>query len=196
MNCQNCHLDAGRRLFANNYASFTASYPKMSNRSGKVEPASARIAECFQRSLAGTVPDTASREVQAMLAYMNWLGRGVKKQQKLYGNASEKLQFMNQAASPMLGKAVFALKCKSCHGANGEGLLAPDKISYIYPPLWGANSYNDGAGMYRLGNFAGFVKNNMPFGATYQRPQLSNEEAWNVAAFVNSQATPSQRSET
>jgi thiosulfate dehydrogenase len=30
----------------------------------------------------------------------------------------------------------------------------------------------------------------MPFGATYQNPQLSDEEAWNVAAFVNSQPRP------
>ncbi|MBC7510694.1 MAG: cytochrome C, partial [Ferruginibacter sp.] len=44
--------------------------------------------------------------------------------------------------------------------------------------------------MYRIINFAGFVKNNMPFGATYQSPQLTDEEAWNVAAFVNSQPRP------
>ncbi len=190
MNCQNCHLDAGRRIFGNNYTSFTASYPKMSTRSGRVEPASARIAECFQRSLAGKIPDTAGREVQAMLAYMKWLGHGVKKGQKLFGNATEKLAFMDHAADPLKGKAVFVAKCQSCHGASGQGLLAPDKVVYTYPPLWGRHSYNDGAGMYRLGNFAGFVKNNMPFGATYQRPQLTNEEAWNVAAFVNSQPRP------
>jgi thiosulfate dehydrogenase len=85
------------------------------------------------------------------------------------------------------GNKVYTMKCRSCHGANGEGVLAADKMGYTYPPLWGKYSYNDGAGMYRLINFAGFVKNNMPFGATYQNPQLTDEEAWNVAAFVNSQ---------
>lgn len=190
MNCQNCHLDAGTRIFGNNYASFIATYPKMSGRSGKVEPASERIAECFERSLGGTVPDTSKKEVQAILAYMKWIGKNVNKGQKLFGNATEKLAFMDHAADPAKGKAVFALKCQGCHGSNGEGILAADKKSYTYPPLWGKHSYNDGAGMYRIGNFAGFVKNNMPYGATYENPQLTDEEAWNVAAFVNSQPRP------
>jgi thiosulfate dehydrogenase len=190
MNCQNCHLDAGRKLFGNDYASFISSYPKMSGRSGTVEPASERIAECFERSLAGKVPDTSGKEVQAILAYMKWIGKDVKKGQKLFGNATEKLAFMDHPADPVKGKDVFVMKCQSCHGNNGEGLLAADKKSYTNPPLWGKHSYNDGAGMYRITNFAGFVKNNMPFGATYQSPQLTDEEAWNVAAFVNSQPRP------
>ncbi|MBS1527723.1 MAG: cytochrome C, partial [Bacteroidetes bacterium] len=31
---------------------------------------------------------------------------------------------------------------------------------------------------------------NMPFGATYESPQLTDEEAWNVAAFINTQPRP------
>jgi thiosulfate dehydrogenase len=190
MNCQNCHLDGGGRIYGNNYASFIATYPKMSFRSNKISSASDRIADCFNRSLAGTVPDTNGKEVQAMIAYMKWIGRNVKKGQKLFGNATEKLPLMDHAANPLKGKLVFVAKCVSCHGKNGEGVFAADKKSYTYPPLWGAHSYNDGAGMFRVGNFAGFVKNNMPFGVTYKNPQLTNEEAWNVAAFVNSQPRP------
>ena len=190
MNCQNCHLAGGTKLFGNNYASFISSYPKMSNRSGRVAPPTERITDCFERSLGGTAPDTAGREVQAMLAYMKWVGKDVKKGQKLFGNASEKLEYLDYAADPEKGKGVFISKCKICHGASGEGILNADKKTYLYPPLWGKHSYNDGAGMYRLSNFAGFVKNNMPFGSTYQSPQLTNEEAWNVAAFVNSQPRP------
>jgi thiosulfate dehydrogenase len=190
MNCQNCHLDGGRRLFGNNYASFIATYPKMNNRSGKIDQPTDRIVQCFNRSLAGRAPDTNGREVRAMLAYMKWIGQGVKKGRKLFGAASEKLAYMDQPANPFKGKAIFMSKCKICHGSNGEGLLAGDKKSYTYPPLWGEHSYNNGAGMYRIGNLAGFVKNNMPFGATYQSPQLTDEEAWNVAAFVNSQPRP------
>ncbi|MDN3599463.1 c-type cytochrome [Mucilaginibacter myungsuensis] len=190
MNCQNCHLDAGGKLFGNNYASFISSYPKVSNRSGKLTVPSVRIAECFERSLAGKVPDTTGKEVQAMLAYMKWMGTGIKKGQKLFGNASEKLPYMDHAADPEQGKAVYISKCKVCHGNNGEGIQLADKSGYTYPPLWGDHSYNDGAGMYRISNLAGFVKNNMPFGATYLNPQLSDEEAWNVAAFINSQPRP------
>ena len=190
MNCQNCHLTGGTKLFGNDYASFIASYPKMSGRSGKVEPASERIAECFERSLAGKVPDTSKKEVQSILAYMKWIGKGVKKGQKLFGNATEKLAFMNHAADPAKGREVFMMKCQTCHGSNGEGLIAADKKGYTNPPVWGKYSYNDGAGMYRLTNLAGFVKNNMPFGATYQNPQLTDEEAWNVASFINTQRRP------
>lgn len=185
MNCQNCHLEGGSRLFGNNFAAFISSYPKMSNRSGKMEPPAQRIVDCFTRSLAGKSPDTAAKEVRAMLAYLAWMGKDVKKGDKLFGNASEKLPYLATAADTAKGKLIFAAKCTSCHGTEGEGLLAADKKSYTYPPLWGPHSYNDGAGMYRLGNLAGFVKNNMPFGATYQNPQLSDEEAWNVAAFIN-----------
>jgi len=190
MNCQNCHLAGGSKLFGNDYASFISSYPKMSGRSGKVEPVSERLAECFDRSLAGKVPDTSKKEIQAMLAYMKWIGKDVKKGQKLFGNATENLILMDNPADPIKGRVVFTMKCQSCHGNNGEGMLAADKKSYTNPPLWGKHSYNDGAGMYRITNLAGFVKNNMPFGATYERPQLTDEEAWNVAAYINSQPRP------
>jgi len=190
MNCQNCHLEGGSRLFANNYSGVLANYPKMSYRSGKVQPLSGRISDCFSRSLAGGVPDTNGREVRAMMAYINWIGQGVKKGKKLFGSATEKLTFLKAPADPEKGKAVFVSKCKVCHGANGEGLLAADQLTYTYPPLWGDHSYNNGAGMYRIGNLAGFVKNNMPFGATYKSPQLTDKEAWDVAAFINSQPRP------
>lgn len=190
MNCQNCHLDAGTRLFANNFAGFTASYPKKSTRSGVVISASVRISECFERSLNGTMPDTGTKEIKAIMAYMQWLGKNAKKGKVLFGSTTPRLKFTDSAANPLSGKAVFIQKCRSCHGANGEGLLAVDKQSYTYPPLWGPDSYNDGAGMYRIGNLAGFVKANMPFGATYQSPQLTDKECWDVAAFINSQPRP------
>lgn len=190
MNCQNCHLSAGSKPFANNYARVMTTYPKLSNRSGNIAYPADRIAECFERSLAGQVPDTAGKEVQAMLAYMKWLGANVKKGQELTGSATERLPYMKTAANPLKGKQVFMNKCQRCHGAGGEGVMAADKATYTYPPLWGKHSYSDGAGMYRIANFAGYVKNNMPLGATYKNPQLTNEEAWNVAAFVNTQPRP------
>jgi len=69
---------------------------------------------------------------------------------------------------------------------DGQGVQKSDGSGYTYPPLWGANSYNFGAGLFRLSRFAGYVRANMPFGATYERPMLSDEESWDVAAYVNS----------
>ena len=65
-------------------------------------------------------------------------------------------------------------------------------IGYQYPPLWGQHSYTNGAGIFRISLFARYVKSNMPFGSGYEHPQLSDEEAWDVAAFVNSQPRPSK----
>jgi thiosulfate dehydrogenase len=72
---------------------------------------------------------------------------------------------------------------------GGEGIMKPGSNSYLYPPLWGMHSYNTGAGLYRISRFAGFVKNNMPYKET-PSPELTDEEAWDVAAFVNSQQRP------
>ena len=59
-----------------------------------------------------------------------------------------------------------------------------------YPPLWGSQSYNQGAGLFRMSRLAGYVKANMPFGASYQNPQLTDDEAWDLAAFINLQPRP------
>ena len=190
MNCQNCHLDGGTRLFANNYGSFFANYPKQGARSGKLDQVTDRISDCFQRSLNGRMPEKSSKEIKAMIAWFKWVGQGVKKGDKLPGAATEKLPFLDRPADPKKGLLVYRQHCTSCHGENGAGQLAKDELTYLYPPLWGTHSYSDGAGMYRLSNFAGFVKNNMPYGVDRNNPVLSNEQAWDVAAYVNSQPRP------
>jgi thiosulfate dehydrogenase len=100
------------------------------------------------------------------------------------------LKKLDRAADPVGGKAIYTQKCQVCHGGEGEGKMNGDGLTYQYPPLWGQHSYNDGAGLYRLSRFAGYVKSNMPFGATSENPQLTDEEAWDVAAYVNSQVRP------
>jgi thiosulfate dehydrogenase len=97
---------------------------------------------------------------------------------------------MDRAADPIKGKTIYTEKCQSCHRENGEGIMNDEKTAYTYPPLWGKHSFNDGAGLYRLSNFAKYVKSNMPLGVNHSSPQLSDEEAWDVAAFVNTQPRP------
>lgn len=191
MNCQNCHLQAGKKNWGNNYSSVYSTYPKFRDRSGSMESIYKRVSDCFERSLNGTAPDSNSKEYEAIYAYIKWLGQDVKKGQKPVGSGIEKLPLLNRAADPVKGKAVYIAQCQSCHGANGEGQLDLNNISYAYPPLWGEHSYNIGAGLFRLSNFAGYIKSNMPFNqATHDNPKMTNEEAWDVAAFVNSQPRP------
>lgn len=190
MNCQNCHLDAGTKPWGNNYGAVWSTYPKFRARSGGQESVEKRVNDCMERSLNGSALDSSSREMRAIVAYMQWLGTGIRKEQKPKGSGIVELAYMERAADPYRGAMVFMEKCASCHGNDGQGILKADGITYQYPPLWGEHSYNQGAGLFRLSRFAGYVKANMPQGASWDRPQLTDEEAWDVAAFVNSRPHP------
>jgi thiosulfate dehydrogenase len=190
LNCQNCHLQAGTKLYGNNFGAVASEYPRFRPRSGKIETISSRINECLQRSLNGSVIDTNSKEMLAMVAYITWLSKNVQKGQKIEGTGGTELPFMNRSANCDSGKEVFEKKCAICHGTNGSGVMNSTGSGYQYPPLWGSSSYNTGAGMLRLVKLAGFVKTNMPLGTTYTNPQLTDEEAWDVAAYIDSQPRP------
>lgn len=192
MNCQNCHLDAGTRPWGNNYGSVFSTYPRYRPRSGTEEDIYKRINDCIERSLNGKPLDTAGAEMQAVKAYIEYIGSNVKKGKKAKASGIYELPFISRAANPIHGKELYITKCASCHQVNGQGLLAIDGMEYTYPPLWGKNSYNIGAGLFRLSRFAGYIKYNMPQGATFLNPQLSDEEAWDIAAFVNSQTRPTK----
>jgi thiosulfate dehydrogenase len=191
LNCENCHIDGGTRIFANNFSVTAATYPKFTKRSNKPVTLVMRINGCFKRSLNGEEPGDSSREMKAMIAYINWLGKDVKKETKtIFGTSTEKLPFLSRAADTIKGKNIFLAQCSTCHGENGQGKFLEGGREYLYPPLWGNHSFNTGAGFYPLSKFAGFVKNNMPFGTSYQKPYLSDEQAWDVAAYVNSRPRP------
>lgn len=189
MNCQNCHLEAGTKAWAGNFGGVAAVYPRFSERRGSHETVNQRITDCFERSMNGRAPDSNSREMKAMSAYILWVGKDVEKGNKPKGAGLEILPFIDRSADSLRGRSIFMQKCQKCHGPNGEG--QPDTAGgYTYPPLWGVHSYNTAAGLFRLSKFAGFVKDNMPFGSSYVNEQLTTEEAWDLAAFVNSQPRP------
>lgn len=193
MNCQNCHLDAGTVPFANNYSAVVSTYPKFRARSGAIETIPKRVNDCLERSLNGKPLDSNSREMKAILSYMHWLGDDIPKGTKPKGSGIVDLAFMDRAADPVRGNVIYRMKCASCHGPNGQGQTNAEGWGYTYPPLWGEHSYNNGAGLFRLSRLAGYVKNAMPFGtASYKNPQLSDEDAWDVAAYINSQPRPSK----
>ena len=187
MNCGNCHLDGGTRINGNCFAMVPATYPKFRNRSGKSESIQFRINDCMERSLNGKKLASLSKEMEAMVAYIKWLGKDVPKNVVIKGMGVPEMSLLPRAGSIENGRHVLELRCISCHGANGLGLLKPDSSGYIYPPLWGPHSYNVSAGIFMLSKLAGFVKYNMPYNVIPQAPSLTDEEAWDVAAFINSQ---------
>jgi len=190
MNCQNCHIDAGTKPFGNNYSAVASTYPKFRERSGGMESIEKRVNDCFERSLNGQALDSSGREMRAIVAYIKWLGRKIPKGEKPYGSGIMELEYLNRAADPAKGKIVFAGHCTKCHGDDGQGLKSPGGKGYEFPPLWGPHSYNEGAGLFRLSRFAGYVYNNMPNTVNWHNPELTKEQAWDVAAFVNSQPRP------
>lgn len=190
MNCQNCHLEAGTRPWGNNYGAVWSQYPKFRERSGGMESVVKRVNDCLERSLNGRALDSLSHEMQSILAYMEWVGTEVPKGTKPKGTGLVELSYLDRAADAGRGSEVFTAKCITCHGVDGQGKLNPDGRTYQYPPLWGVHSFNIGAGLYRLSRLAGYVKANMPQTATWDKPQLTDEEAWDVAAYINSQQRP------
>ncbi len=91
---------------------------------------------------------------------------------------------------PVRGQQVYAEKCAVCHGKNGEGRRNAAG-GWVFPPLWGDDSYNIGAGMARTFTAAGFVKANMPIAHQANFPQaqggLSDQDALDIADFFTHQ---------
>ena len=191
MNCQNCHIDAGAKPWGNCFSAVAATYPVYRPRSGRIESIEFRVNDCLQRSLNGQPIDSSSKEMRAMVAYIKWLGAATAKGTKPAGAGLQELGFIERAADKEKGRLVFDQQCSRCHGSGGEGQLSFNNSAYAYPPLWGKHSYNIGAGMYRLSKLAAYVKDNMPFDkASHSSPVLTDEQAWDVAAFINSQPRP------
>ena len=194
MNCQNCHLNAGTKLYANSFSAVYSIYPKFRARSGTVEHLEKRINDCMERSMNGKKIDSLSKEMRAMVAYINWVGKDVKKGESPKGASVVELPFLDQAANIDKGKIAYQKNCITCHGENGDGKFNADSITYLYPPLWGANSYNTAAGLYRLSRIAGFIKSNMPnLTSSFEKPTLTDEEAWDIAAYVSSMPRPDKK---
>jgi thiosulfate dehydrogenase len=101
---------------------------------------------------------------------------------------SPSLRVPQRAADLVNGKAVYEDRCRVCHGRDGEGLFAsPDKRrGYVLPPLWGDDTFNNGAGMGRVITAARFIKARMPLG----RSDLTDDQAFDVAAYINSRPRP------
>jgi thiosulfate dehydrogenase len=191
--CTNCHLNAGTKKFGIPLFGLYGDFPQYSARSGKEISMEDRVNSCMTRSLNGRAMPVDAPEMRAIVAYIDFLSTGVPPGERLPGLGTGKMTELSRAADPERGKPIYASKCVTCHNTDGSGIArssgAP-QLGYMVPPIWGAGSYNDGAGMARLTNFANFVHFNMPHGADYLNPQLSDEEAWDVAAYVLSQPRP------
>lgn len=185
MNCRNCHLDVGTRPYSNNFLETYLKYPQYRPREGMVLTIEDRINNCFERPMNGKQLLYDSREMRAMVAYIRWLCEGKKVSYEEDTLHLGKIKLLDRAANIHKGSIIFNNKCSKCHGKDGQGAMKKDSSSYEYPPLWGPNSYAQGSSMHRLITASRFVKWSMPFLEYRTEPQLSDEDVFDVVAFIN-----------
>lgn len=178
LRCTSCHFAAGTMADAMPWIGVYSRFPQYRPRSGRVDILEDRINDCFERSMNGTRLRGDSREMRDIVAYMAFLSLGVPAGSSVKGQSIPKLEKLH--GDTARGALVFSSVCSRCHGASGGGSAAA-------PPLWGKNSYNNGAGMSRLSVFAAFAHKLMPF----DKPgSLTAQQAYDVAAYVNSRPRP------
>lgn len=186
MNCSNCHLNGGDKEFGISFRNSFTRYPEYQARTGKIVTLVDRINNCFERPMNGRPLEPNSREMRALLAFYRRLSIGKTVGEQSWGDSLNSLvRFPDRAADPKKGALIYSTKCASCHGINGEGKLSVDQIEFVYPPVWGAESYNEASNMHRNIKLATFIVANMPLGATASLPQISFEDAFDVASFIN-----------
>jgi len=196
LECQSCHLDAGTRRFGLPLAGVWAVFPTFIGREGEVRTLEERINGCMERSMNGRSLPEGGPEMKAMLAYLKYISEGVAVGTPPVGRGVPALELPGRASDPQRGAKVFQTRCAICHRPDGQGnrLAAADatreRRRYEFPPLWGPESYNDGAGMARSITAASFIRANMPLGTDFKHPVLAPEEAFDVAVFINSQSRP------
>ena len=186
LRCSSCHLDAGRLANSSPLWAAFVSYPAYRSKTKSVTSYQQRLQGCFEYSMNGRAPPLGAKELVALESYSYWLASGAPIDPKMPGRGYPALKPPAQAADFTRGEQVYSQNCALCHSANGAGQSAPDGYK-VFPALWGADSFNWGAGMGRMSNAAAFIKANMPLGLP---GSLSDQQAWDVALYMNSHDRP------
>jgi thiosulfate dehydrogenase len=199
VSCNNCHLNGGQREKSLPLVGVAGMFPEYNRRAGRLYTLADRVVDCFIRSENGTgvieaesqqvLPTPTSKEVLAVAAYITWLASGTQVGKNPPWRGQNTIAMENlipvEKLDPLKGEALFKQHCVNCHGEDGQGVQIGDKKA---GPLWGPNSWNDGAGAARVYTLAGIIRYAMP----YLYPGgLTDEEAQQVAAFINSKPRPS-----
>ena len=177
MNCVNCHMDQGKMANAAPLWGAYPMYPAYRSKNDKVNTYAERIQGCFEFSMNGTAPAADSEVMTALITYSYWLAKN--------GRGYPEVKQPEAGYSIENGAVVYKENCAVCHGDDGLGQKVAD--NYVFPPLWGKDSFNWGAGMHRINTAADFIQANMPLG---KGETLTDQQAWDVAAFMNSHERP------
>ena len=183
--CVNCHLDAGRLADAAPLWGAYGLYPQYRKKNHHVNSYGERLQGCFKYSMNGKAPPLDDQVILALETYSSWMAQGAPHGVKLEGAGYPKLPSPARKPDYARGQVVFERDCAFCHGADGQGQKVAD--DYVFPPLWGRDSFNWGAGMHELDKAAAFIKANMPLS---RGGSLSDQQAWDVAMFMDAHERP------
>jgi thiosulfate dehydrogenase len=206
VSCNNCHLNGGQRERSLPLVGVAGMFPEYNRRSGRLYTLGDRIVDCFLRSENATgmidagggqragddepelLPSPTSKEVLALAAYITWLARGSEVGKNPAWRGQNVIAASNLLPIEKLdthkGEAIFTERCTSCHGVDGQGVAVGDKKA---GPLWGPDSWNDGAGAARVYTMAGIIRYSMPY---LDPGSLTDEEAQHLAAFIDAKPRP------
>ena len=179
LNCSSCHLDAGREPFAAPVVGTYSRFPKFMPRTGAIVTVHDRVNYCFTRSLAGSKLPYDSEEMVDLVNYIAWLSKDIPVGAHI--EAEDLPTLPRLEGDRARGEALFGQKCVACHQADGAG------IPGAFPALWGPRSYSIGASMAREERAASFILRFMPQTAP---GTLTEQEAFDLAAFINSHPRP------
>ena len=191
--CASCHQQAATKPFAMPWTGVSATFPQYRGREDDISTVEERVNGCMERSMSGKALPLDSREMKAFVTYISFLSRGIPVGATVEGAGMVQSKMPNRRANLDNGAKVYAAQCVACHGDNGQGVRAGqpgDAQGYVFPPLWGPDTFNNGAGMNRLAMATRFVKHNMPQGTNFDAPQLSDDDAYDVAAYMLSKPRP------
>jgi thiosulfate dehydrogenase len=190
LSCNNCHLLSGTKPYAAPLIGVVNRFPQYRGRENKIGTIEERINGCFERSMNGKMLPLDSDEMIALVSYLHWLNRYAPEDGNIKGQGFIEINIPNREVNLDHGKKVYDNVCYRCHGIEGKGVISSNGYTYEYPPLWGNDSYNNGAGMTRVITAAQFIKANMPFDDTYEALKLTDEEAYDVAGYINHMQRP------
>lgn len=191
--CTSCHEENASKPYAMPWVGVTATFPQYRGREDDLSTVEERVNGCMQRSMAGKALPLDSREMKAYVTYIHFLSRGIPVGAQVEGSATFPSKPPNRRADLTAGEKIYNEQCASCHGDNGLGKrvgVKGDAQGYIFPPVWGSDSFSDGAGMNRLIMAMRFIKHNMPMGTNHKNPTLTDEQAFDVAAYILSKPRP------
>ncbi|MCG3086556.1 c-type cytochrome [Sporosarcina cyprini] len=181
LSCTSCHAGAGTDEQTSSLVGMTSVYPMYIGRSGQIVTLEERINGCMVRSMNGQKFADDDEDLDAMVAYLNYISEGIPVGAELPWRGKSD---MKEVPVPNIedGEQLYQQSCIACHAGDGAGTG-----SNTGPALWGDGSFNDGAGIARMSKMAGYIQNNMPVG---QADTLTDQEASDLAAFILSKDRP------